>query len=790
MTSPYPCCVLLVAAALSASSARAQDVVTVDVRRAIADVARRPIGINLNFLVDDDANRKEALATLADALRRAGVKYLRYPGGEKADGYLWSVPPFGGSVPTLARWAGGEWPDNREWPSYDRSLVDADGQTFLTDPLDFDEFMAVCRAIDCVPTIVVCYDSMYKPAQPGGVAPSRGQLLETAREWVRYANVTRGYGVRYWEIGNETWQAHYNGGATAAEYARDLIEFSRVMKAVDPTIQIGANGESAAWWQTVLPLAAEAIDFLAVHNYPAYEWGSYAHYRDTDVRLDAALDGAREAIASYAPPEHRNRLRMAVTETGSADWSAAWPHRNDIGHALVLFEIVGTHLADRLVEFTQVWNTRWTDNETTAVPSLFDALDRRNELQATGRALAIWGEFLKPQLVEATSTAMVRTYATSSQSGTLTVFLVNKDTGARPVTLRVDGLTSAMSLRRWVLRGTSPEDMLPVWLDQGAGEMAGGQMTGVLDPVSITVLDLAPAPLLARPVPGTLEAEDFDAFHDTSPVNSGGEYRSTPVDIEGTADTGGGYNVGWIEPGEWLEYVVLVERTGMFRLSARVAAPVPWASLHVLIDGLPVDAPLNVPDTGGWQSWTTVTTGAVAMSAGTHRIRIATGTGGFNVNWLAVHAADAPAGRPIPARIEAEDFDTFVDWTPENNGGAYRATPVDIEPTSDVGGGYNVGWIDPGEWLDYTIAAPAAGVYRVSVRVASPVSGASLRLEIDGVPAGGSVDVPNTGDWQAWQTIVLSGVELTPGTHRLRLVTGTGWFNVNWILVEAATSPE
>jgi len=127
---------------------------------------------------------------------KAGVKYLRYPGGEKSDGYLWSIPPYTSSVPTLARWAGGEYPQNREWPSYDRTVVESDGQTFKFAPLDFDEFMAVCNAIGCVPTVVVCYDSMYKPAQSGGTAPTRDQLLETAEEWVRYANITKGYDIK------------------------------------------------------------------------------------------------------------------------------------------------------------------------------------------------------------------------------------------------------------------------------------------------------------------------------------------------------------------------------------------------------------------------------------------------------------------------------------------------------------------------------------------------------------------------------------------------------------------
>src|SRR6218665_3416641 len=50
----------------------------------------------------------------------------------------------------------------------------------------------------------------------------------------------------------------------------------------------------------------------------------------------------------------------------------------------------------------------------------------------------------------------------------------------------------------------------------------------------------------------TFQAEDYSAFNDTTAGNQGGAYRSDNVDIEATSDTGGGFNVGWIETGEWL----------------------------------------------------------------------------------------------------------------------------------------------------------------------------------------------------------------------------------------------
>jgi hypothetical protein len=81
---------------------------------------------------------------------------------------------------------------------------------------------------------------------------------------VRYANITKGYSVKYWEIG----YLDFNNGATTAEqYAADLKEFSDAMTAVNPTI----NGLGLKWWRMVLSSAAAKIDFLGVHVYPV--WG-------------------------------------------------------------------------------------------------------------------------------------------------------------------------------------------------------------------------------------------------------------------------------------------------------------------------------------------------------------------------------------------------------------------------------------------------------------------------------------------------------------------------------------
>ena len=143
---------------------------------------------------------------------------------------------------------------------------------------------------------------------------------------------------------------------------------------------------------------------------------------------------------------------------------------------------------------------------------------------------------------------------------------------------------------------------------------------------------------------------------------------------------------------------------------------------------------------------------------------------------------------PIPGRIQAQDFDfggpsvAYYDSTASNQGGQHRpAERVDIETTTDVGGGYNVGYVTPGEWLQYTVDVAATGQYNILARVASTLSGRHFRLTVDGADVTGRIDVPNTGGWQTWTTVTVNNVELVAGPRKLRLHFDTGDFNVNWV---------
>jgi carbohydrate binding protein with CBM6 domain/calcineurin-like phosphoesterase family protein/purple acid phosphatase-like protein len=308
-------------------------------------------------------------------------------------------------------------------------------------------------------------------------------------------------------------------------------------------------------------------------------------------------------------------------------------------------------------------------------------------------------------------------------------------------------------------------------------------------------------------IPGVVEAEHFDeggagaAYHDTTLGNRGGSFRNTDVDIETTADAGGGYNVGWIRPGEWLQYTVNVTVDAQYDLMLRLASTGSGGVLHLDVDGVNATGAIQVPNTGGWQAWSTVTVGQVPLRAGTRRLRLAFdangSTGGVaNVNRLELtrSTGTGPYGGTavaLPGTIEAENFDeggasvAYFDTTAGNRGGAYRQTDVDIEGTTDAGGGWNIGWVRAGEWLQYTADVSATGTYALELRVASASTGGTLRVEVDGVDVTGTLSMPNTGGWQAWRTIRKDGIVLQAGLRRIRLVfvgAGTdGIANLNFL---------
>lgn len=137
-------------------------------------------------------------------------------------------------------------------------------------------------------------------------------------------------------------------------------------------------------------------------------------------------------------------------------------------------------------------------------------------------------------------------------------------------------------------------------------------------------------------LPGTVSAADFDnggrgiAYHDTTNGNSGSVYRSSDVDIQQAS--GGGYNIGWTDSGEWLQYTVKVNAEATYNVSLRFAA-IATESVDVTIGS--ATKTFSIPNTGGWQVWRTVTL-PMALTLGQQVMTVKFTTGGVNLHSIVV----------------------------------------------------------------------------------------------------------------------------------------------------------
>ncbi|MEO1450151.1 MAG: carbohydrate-binding protein, partial [Bacteroidota bacterium] len=120
---------------------------------------------------------------------------------------------------------------------------------------------------------------------------------------------------------------------------------------------------------------------------------------------------------------------------------------------------------------------------------------------------------------------------------------------------------------------------------------------------------------------------------------------------------------------------------------------------------------------------------------------------------------------------------TFTAW---NNGWVYRNDGVDLETSQDPqnSNGVHAGWLDNGEWMQYSVDVATEAVYDVEIRVASTGTEGRFHLQAGTADISGVRFVPSTGDWQTFQTITVPDVIMSPSDDKLRFFVDQGGFNV------------
>ena len=312
----------------------------------------------------------------------------------------------------------------------------------------------------------------------------------------------------------------------------------------------------------------------------------------------------------------------------------------------------------------------------------------------------------------------------------------------------------------------------------------------------------------AAAIPGTVQAENYDlggqgvGYNVTSVNGTANSYRSDGVDLEATTDTGGGYDIGWTAGGQWFKYTVNVATAGSYTVTFRVAAPTAVSdALHISNSaGTNLSGSVGAPATGGYQTWTNVTA-TITLPAGQQTLTINQDNAGWNINYASFASASSGGEGPyggtpaaVPGTVQAENYDTGGQGVgydvSSTNGSAnsYRPDGVDIEATTDTGGGYDIGWTAAGQWFKYTVNVATAGTYTVGFRVAAPgaVTDALHITNSSGANLTGSVSIPATGGYQTW-TNVTATVTLPAGEQTLTLDQDAAGWNVNYLTFTAGS---
>ncbi|MDB5330527.1 MAG: N-acetylneuraminic acid mutarotase [Phycisphaerales bacterium] len=321
------------------------------------------------------------------------------------------------------------------------------------------------------------------------------------------------------------------------------------------------------------------------------------------------------------------------------------------------------------------------------------------------------------------------------------------------------------------------------------------------------------------PVPAgqVIEAENFDnggesvAYHDTTAANlgvGGAAYRpGEGVDVQ--AGGSNGYDVGYAVAGEWLQYTVNIPATGMYTFQARVANTAIGGVFHASVDGVNCTGAMAVPNTGGWQTYQTVTSSQFQLASGIHVLRIsldhnASVPAVANLDYFKLVPASAPVttgpfngvAPGVNQTIEAENYDLGGEGVAYHDsssveqgvGGANYRPGQGVDVQAGGSNGYDVGYAVAGEWLNYTINVPQAGTYTLAASVANTAAGGTFHAAVNGANLTGAIAVPNTGGWQTYQTITSASFNLAAGVQVLHIAldhgaSNTAVANFDWFKV-------
>lgn len=248
-------------------------------------------------LSDEEGFRKDVL----EALKAIHVPVIRWPGGCFVSAYHWK-----------------DGVGRTRVPYFDKAWRVEEPNEFGT-----DEFISYCRKLGCEPYI--CTNAGTGTA-------------EEMSDWVEYCNlqakgkfarmrIQNGYenpfGVRFWSIGNENYGGHEIGAKSAVEWGRLVVEAAKMMKHVDPTIELSAAALTDLDWNiNLLKQSGQFLNWISIHQYwdQIHETNRPADYPAVLAFTAHTEDAIRKVRGLLMAMGLENRIKIAFDEWNLKEW--------------------------------------------------------------------------------------------------------------------------------------------------------------------------------------------------------------------------------------------------------------------------------------------------------------------------------------------------------------------------------------------------------------------------------------------------------------------------------------
>lgn len=604
----------------------------------------------------------------------------------------------------------------------------------------------------------------------------------------------KGFDFKWIELGNEIfWKDQRSWATETVELYMGVAEnHATALKSEDPFVQLAVpatwRDDSGTGWNGGLMVDQTFYDAITVHKYIRHT----SNVTTADVKevmmAGVVLKDTADDMAALFPgkPQWYSEWGVtcgenAISVLGMSDmFLTFFRHQN-------LFAMNQYHQVNGMDEFIT------PDDDKTAYGAAYDVL----------RAVFEGGE-LYTSMETATpldSNVAVVQSAAVNKNGSLIVFAQNKTPNSIPFTIKLDGSAYTGNADHRTFAFASLNAFPQFEIEEDPLTVVALQTASIiLPPYSMNVISgLSMDETIASEI--RIEAESAEGQAAFGPYETQMELGGHTFIKVADGNTTVNYNVvneplqGWatydfelLEAGD-----VSIEVLGKFASSSADSF---WyrfdGGTWIKKDGL----------VGGNWKWVTLLNDQ-SLAVGSHVLQVARREPATRLDCFRLTTTDGTFADPqmtiIPSsgttRIEAEDYDKggeavgYHDRTSGNTGGEYRTDHVDLQTCGDVGGGYQVGWIEAGEWLQYSVDVQQAGLHDLRLRVArSPAGDSSIRILVDNEFETGDLAVPSTGAWENWADVDTS-ISLSKGKHLLRIKATGDNFNLNYLEMTAQGSP-